>query len=203
MRAKDAAVLSAICLPLAACSSLPRSASKSGFDFGSIRFVEVQAKAEISPLVSRELLLLGIQPVSDSKRSHGPETLLKVALARSNPERRYIVRTGKRTLAQQTSSSKDGENSSSAVVFEEDTGQQPLEVSGSGLAYTQAVFGAGDSRLVATYAQATLAAEIISGKSGEVLWAGSYSYEGVDMDSALEGAARGLVREMPFATAGR
>ncbi|MBI2071222.1 MAG: hypothetical protein HYT79_11560 [Elusimicrobia bacterium] len=184
-------------LTLTSCSSLPKSAARPNFDFASIRAVQIKAKDSIAPLISKELLLAGLTPLAQTATAGRADALLVVAVAKEHPEKRYIVRTAKKRLTQQTTASSNQTQTSSTVQFEEDPGYPPVPVSGS-QPYTQAVFGDADARLVATYAQAALSAELQLPKSGEVLWAGSYSYEGIDLESALEGAVRGLVRDIPI-----
>ncbi|MEK7288185.1 MAG: hypothetical protein AAB091_06470 [Elusimicrobiota bacterium] len=183
---------------LSSCSSLPRSAVKTGFDFTTIHAVEVRAKDSIAPLISRELLQTGVSPLSSAKGAAvRADAVLKIATARENPERRYIIQTAKKKITSSVSTSRSGEETSNTVSFEDEPTHAPLEVSGA-YPYTQSFLASPESKIIATYAQVSLAGELVQSKTNEVLWAGAYAYEGVDLDSALEGAVRGLVRQIPI-----
>ncbi|MBI4669333.1 MAG: hypothetical protein HY747_09155 [Elusimicrobia bacterium] len=188
-------------LALPSCSSVPQSAARPDFNFMKIKAIEIRAKDNLSPLISRELLLAGVKALSSSQSKVIPDAILHVVVARENPEKRYVVQSVKKKAQQQTSVSSDVSGVSSqvsqAMQYEEDLGSNPIEFSGSAPPYSQSVWGAPDSRLVAAYAQVSLAGELLQMSTGEVLWAGSYTYEGMDLTAALEGAARGFIRAIP------
>lgn len=198
MNTNQAIILALSLSALSSCASYPRAASKPGFNFSSIQTVEIQAKESLSPLISRELLELGVSPLSSNKGLRGKgDAILKIALAREHPERRYVIQTAKKKISSSVSTARSGEETVNSVSFEDEPTQAPIEVQG-GFPHTQTFLGAPESKIIATYAQVSLTAELIRPQNAEIVWAGSFAYEGVDLDSALEGAVRGLIRQIPI-----
>lgn len=184
--------LSLVLSLLTACASY-RSAARSDFDFSQIKSVSLEADARITAYVSRELLRLGIAPHSGPP--HAADALLKVVLTRELPEKNYVVRPAK--SAQETLvAGSEGQNKVT-ITYLQEQGHAPVELPGR-WPYINASIGSSGEVLIASYAQALLAAELIDPKKGEVLWAGTYSYEGLDLESALQGAVYGLLLEIPL-----
>ncbi|MBI4369865.1 MAG: hypothetical protein HY547_06525 [Elusimicrobia bacterium] len=185
------------CSLLISCRSLPKSASKPDVNFSIIKNVQINAKDNISPIVARELLLAGISPRVHVGEDLNVDAILKVTTTAQNPEKRYIVKTSKRQLTQTTSVTGSSDQIASSVEYIEDPGHSPVEVSGT-QPFVQSVWGAADAQMIGTYAQVFLSGELISPQDGSILWAGGYTYEGIDLQGAIEGAVRGLVRELPI-----
>ena len=189
-------VLAVAACCFSSCRSIERSASKEGFSFAQIKTVELSADSNLSAFISKELLLTGISAISSKHALRGADGVLKVTINRETPDKKYLIRPRK-IKRENTLSQTNPTASSTQVTFIEEDGHSPIEVSGTLPMVTQS-FGAGGEVLLASYAQVVLSGELIHSGTGDVLWAGSYSYEGLDLESALEGAARGLVQSVPW-----
>lgn len=178
------------------CQSLPRSAAKSGFDFSKINTVEVMTDKKLSAFVSKELLVQGISAVS-SETLKEAEGILKVTVNREAPEKKYLIRPRK-TQHQTVLAQASPPAATSVITFIEEEGHPPVEVVGGFPYVSSALAGTGGETLVSSFAQVVLSGELIHGPTGDILWAGSYTYEGLDLETALEGAVRGLIQGIPW-----
>ncbi|GEM_PF-5134151 len=190
------AIFLAVLLGLTSCQSIVRSAAKEGFSFAQIKTVRVDADEKLSAFVSKELLLTGISAVSSDHASGRADGILKVTINRESPDKKYLIRP-KKIKQQNTVSQGDPSATTTQVTFIEEEGHPPIEVNGNLPTVTQSFMGGGEV-LLASYAQVVLSGELIHSGTGDVLWAGSYSYEGLDLESALDGATRGLVQSIPW-----
>ncbi len=180
---------------LCACAG-SRSAMRQDVDFSLIKTVGVDAKPAVAAFVSRELLRQGVKPLSGQSRDTTADALLSIVVTRQTPEKNYVIRPGKSTQQTKLENSRDTADTIT-VTYSKDEGHAPIEVPGR-YPYVNTRIGSSGEVLVASYAQALVTGELVRPGKGDVLWAGTYTYEGFDLESALEGAVRGLILEIPF-----
>ena len=140
------------------------------------------------------------------------DAILAVTLARSTPEKSYIIRPSRKKQTTEVSHShskerekpkkgnpptKQEEEDKIIITYEEEEGHGPVEVTGRRPWLRSRQTPSGEI-IIASYAQAVVTGEMLYPATGEIIWAGSYSYEGVILESALSGAVRGLIRQIPF-----
>lgn len=77
----------------------------------------------------------------------------------------------------------------------------PIELPGTG-GYTTTLGGVGvdddtGSQVFVSYATVGLSTQMIEANTGNIVWAGSYTYEGTDIQQAVEGVVSYLVQRLP------
>lgn len=72
----------------------------------------------------------------------------------------------------------------------------PTELPGTG-GYTTTLGGDTGAQVFVSYATVGLSAQMIEANTGNIVWAGSYTYEGTDIQQAVEGTVSYLVRRLP------
>lgn len=76
----------------------------------------------------------------------------------------------------------------------------PIELPGTG-GYTTTIGGTGfgdtGTQVFISYATVGLSAQMIESNTGNIVWAASYTYEGTDVQRAVEGTVSYLVRSLP------
>jgi hypothetical protein len=172
---------------LAGCAS-PRAAYKAHFDFDHIRSVEVgsftsaEYASHSGPAVAgefmRQLLSAGYT-VKTAPQAEGVDVVLGGSVIEYQPNRRYLVQNG-------------GGNAGRQVVVV----QPPVELGGNNTYNLGPVFGPDETtgHVIVSNATIGVSAHLKDAKTGEVLWSGMYTYEGLDLNTALEGAVRYLLR---------
>jgi hypothetical protein len=171
---------------LASCA-FPRAAYKPGFDFSRIRTVRIgdfssvgqapNSGAVVANEFIRQLLAAGYS-VTDSNEA---DVVLIGTVNEYQPNRRYLINTGQ------------GNGDRRVVVM-----QQPVELSGNNAYDLGSAFGLGDdNKIIVSNATVGVSAYLKDEKNGEIIWSNSYSYEGLDMSTALDGTVRYLLRSLP------
>jgi len=164
-----------------------RIAIKLGYDFNRIKTIGVSefvGEGESGQVVRdefiRQLLKKGfsVKAVSEKEpnweqKKQEIDVLLTGSVTRYLPERKFLVYLGEKTTDQKI------------IVYPSLT-----EITGT-YGYTWGrISGLEESRILITNATVGVAAKIIDLKTGEVVWADSYTYEGLDIQTALENVVR-------------
>lgn len=174
---------------LCACAT-PRAALKPGFDFSRIKVVRVgeftaapnqaNSGAVIANEFVRQLLAMGYI-VKTSENDGSADAVLMGSVTEFQPNRRYLIQ-------QQPA----GGRNRTVVV------NPPIELGGTSTYDLGTAFGLGEnSKIVVSNATIGVTAYLRDNASGDVVWSNTYSYEGLDLNSAMEGTVRYLVHSWP------
>jgi len=170
------------------CAS-PRVAFKQGYDFTRIKTVKV---GDITPVNKRsnsgdvvanefirQLLAAGYTVKTGDDGAY--DVVLEGNVTEYLPNNRYLIQTNKTDGAKKV------------VVI-----NQPVELSGTSAYNLGSTFGLGeDSRVVVSNATVGVSAFLRDAVTGEIVWSNTYSYEGLDLTTAMEGVVRYLLRSWP------
>ena len=188
-------IVKACCLSLAfvsACAA-PRAAYFSGYDFSKVKTIQI---GEFSPAPNqsnsgqiiasefiRQLLAAGYKV--RTSESEDVDVILSGNVLEFQPNRRYLITENSQSQAQN-------------VIIS----QPPIEVGVSNTYNLGSAFGLGDnSKVIVSNATVGVSAFLKDKKTGEIIWSNSYTYEGLDLESALSGAAGYLTKSIPNAKA--
>ena len=76
-------------------------------------------------------------------------------------------------------------------------GPRTLPISGSNVYNLGSAFGLkGDSQIMVSNATAGISAKLVDPETMEIIWSNSYTYEGIDIQAAVEGAVNFLVQSI-------
>lgn len=177
-----------LAIVLTACAPT-RLAIKPGYDFSQIKKISVEefsGEGESGKIVQeefiRQFLKKGFSVKGTAKEAETKEmvdVLIGGTVTRYLPERKFLVYLGEKTTDQKI------------IVY-----PSLAEISGtSGYAWGR-IAGLEGSRILVTNATIGIAAKMVDSKSGEVIWADSYTYEGLDIQTATENVVRYFLRSL-------
>lgn len=167
----------------------PRAAYKTGFDFSKIRtigvgdFSSVGNEPNSGSVVANEFMrqLLSEGYSVKTADAQDADVIMVGNVNEYQPNRRYLINSGRGNGRQQI------------VVL-----QQPVELSGSTAYNLGTAFGLGEeNKIIVSNATVGVSAYLKDAHTGEILWSNSYSYEGLDLNTALDGTVRYLLRTLP------
>lgn len=175
------------CCILIACAPT-RLAIRKSYDFSKIKTIgisEFNGEGESGRTVQeefiRQFLRKGfvVKAVRQGEPEEGIDILVTGAVTRYLPERKFLVYLGGNTTDQQI------------IVYPSLT-----EISGT-YGYTWGrIAGLEGSQILITNATIGIAAKMVDSKSGEIIWADSYTYEALDVQSATENVIRYFLRSL-------
>ncbi|MBI4396635.1 MAG: hypothetical protein HY548_06040 [Elusimicrobia bacterium] len=172
---------------LASCQA-PRMAMKPGVDFTGIRSIAVidqnrEEKNAVTDEVVRHLLQNGYRvTVASSPASlRGEDAYLDITVSRFQPDKQYLVPFDPR----------DNELRDDIILV------TPVELSGRNVYPSLGVPGLEESQVFVSNATVSLSAKLMDPQSREALWSHSVTYEGLDLDSAVQGAVESLMKQFP------
>jgi hypothetical protein len=167
---------------LIACAPT-RLAIKTGYDFSQIKIIGVSefgGEGESGKIVQEEFIrqflkkgLIVKEVGKETKPEREIDILVTGAVTRYLPERKFLVYLGEGTTDQKI------------IIYPSLT-----EISGTyGYAWGR-IAGLEGSQILVTNATIGIAAKMVDPKSGEVIWADSYTYEGLDIQTATGNVVR-------------
>jgi hypothetical protein len=177
----------ALCF-VASCA-IPRAAYQSGFDFSKVKTIQIgdfsaaPNQSNSGQIVSSEFIrqLLNSGYKVRTTESEGVDVILYGDVLEFQPNRRYLITD---TSAGQ---------SANVIIT-----QPPIEVGGSNTYNLGSAFGLGDNnKVIVRNSTVGVSAFLKDKKTGEIIWSNSYTYEGLDLESALSGAVGYLARSIP------
>lgn len=184
-------------LVLAACAS-PRAVIKKDYDFASVKTVKVgsfAADAEYSNSGSavqsafiRQLLAKGYRVKVD--RNAETDVIIEGSITTYAPDKKYLVRLPEEDRFHNRRDTRYVQ----PVIYTSDI----TEISGSTMYDLGPAFGLGEpNKIMASNATVGVYAYMSDTKTGEIVWSDSYTYEGLDLSSALDGAVKYILRSLP------
>jgi len=177
---------SAIVFCLISCA--PRVAIKKGFDFTKIKTIgigEITPEGPGSEIVkdefTREFILMGY----NVKRSiKDVDIILSGAITEYSPSKKYLMFIGDNGTTAQTQ----------VIVT-----QPVMEISGSNVYSLGTAFGLGTKgQIVVSNATAGVTVRLIDPIQNEVVWTYSYSYEGLDIQTAVSSVVSYIVKTFVY-----
>ncbi|MCL2485029.1 MAG: DUF799 domain-containing protein [Endomicrobia bacterium] len=185
---KKFSVLAVFFIFFMSCAS-NRAVIKQDFDFSAIRTVRVGNFSPANNVLSssgdavqsafiRQLLARGFMVVVDPNAP--ADAVIQGSVLTFQPERRFLVRT----------------SDNRRPGHWHGWGSDAIEVGGSNVYDLGPAFGM-DGRVIASNATVGISAHMTDVRTGKVVWSISFSYEGLDLNSALNGAVRFIVRTLP------
>lgn len=154
------------------------------YDFSKIKIVYVEDSDDtnigktIQNAVIKQLMIKGFD--IRSNYSEDVDTIVSVSVSQYQPSKTYLVR-------------EHNDSRSNVVVYNND----PFELSGSTIYNSGSAFGMNDSKLFSSTATVGLSISMRDPKNNEIIWTSSYTYEGFDMDSSIDGAVKYILKSFP------
>lgn len=176
--------LAALLFLSAGCLAPARVATSPGVDFSRIKTIAVldpdrEDLRGITDEFVRQLMAKGFTLRVGSEGTPAPDALLQVNVARLVPDKKYLIPIR----------SKDGQD---VLVLNPVT-----EISGRSLYPSATTAGVQDAQVVVSNATLSLSVRLMDPVSRNVWWTGSMTYEGLDLDAAVEGSVTALLKRFP------
>lgn len=182
-----AVVLALIC----SCAS-PRVAFKKDFDFSGIKTIRVgdfsssarqpNSGSVVANEFIRQLLASGYNVVTSA--ADKADATLEGSVTEYLPNQRFLV---------QSEEGNPRDHRQVVVTY------PPVELSGTSVYNTGAAFGVGEgSQVIVSNATVGVSAYLKDASTGEVVWSDAYTYEGLDLNTAMEGTVRSLLHSLPM-----
>jgi hypothetical protein len=169
---------------LSGCFAPIRTATMPGVDFSKMKSVlvlepEFAEQRFVTDEFARQLMARGYR-VRVGGPSAGSDVWLQVTISQVIPDKKYLVPL-EGALGRQT------------LVLNPITeiGGRSLYPSGSGA-------GVQDAQILVSNATLSLSARLMTPDTRELLWSGSVTYEGLDLDVAVEGSVASLFKRFPL-----
>jgi len=180
-------LLSLLFTVLIACAPT-RLAIKRSYDFSKIKIIGVGAfsgEGESGGIVQeefiRQFLRKGfvVKTIKEGEAEGEIDVLVSGAVVRYQPERKFLVYLGEKTTDQKI------------IIYPSLT-----EISGTYGYIWGKIAGLEGSQILITNATIGIAAKMIDLKSSEVIWADSYTYEALDIQTATGNVVRYFLRSL-------
>ena len=156
---------------------------KQDYDFTKIKTVYVEESAysniggTIRNAVIKQLMTKGFS-IKNSD-SGNVDAVFSVSVYQYQPSKTYLVR--------------ENNNSANVVVYNND----PFELSSSTLYSSGSAFGIKDTKMFSSTSSVGLSISVKDPATDEIIWTSSYTYEGFDIDSSIEGAVKNILKSFP------
>lgn len=131
----------------------------------------------------KQLLENGYRVVLDEKADS--DVTIEGSLTVFQPDKKYLI---------YSENNKSGRVNHAPVIYTNNI----VEIGGSNVYDLGTAFGFdGTNRVIASNATVGITAYMIDTVTGEIIWSDSYTYEGLDLSSALNGAVRYILKTLP------
>jgi hypothetical protein len=131
----------------------------------------------------KALMARGFNVVTGNKIK--ADVLIEGSLTTFQPDKKYLVRMPQYERRHRRHN----------IVYDNDI----VEIGGSSMYDLGTAFGLGENnRIMVSNATVGINAYMVDTKTGEIVWSDSYTYEGLDLTAALNGAVRYIVRTIPM-----
>jgi len=174
--------ITAIVFFMPACVSLT-PVYKQNYDFSNIKTIYVaefgysQEGKVIQSAVIKQLMQQGYK--IKSAYDQDVDIIADGSISTYQPSQTYMIR--------------DYDDDLSNTIIYNDS---PFEVGGS-VYDAGTVFGISDARLFSTTASVGLSISMKDPKTNEIVWTNSYTYEGFDLNTSLEGVVKHILKSFP------
>ncbi len=179
--------LSAVLVVLTIGCATSKISYKSGYNFSGIKKIYVEefksspdfgsAGNVVRDSFIRELMKSGYTVTENDLEADG---IIGGSIITFSPEKKYLIML-----------SKPG-NDAKVVLH------QPIEIGGSNIYSFGSAFGLKEeNQIIVSNATVGVSALMKDSKTSEIVWSNSFTYEGLTLDTALNGLIRYLVRTIP------
>ncbi|AKL97629.1 hypothetical protein [Endomicrobium proavitum] len=179
---------------LSACAA-NRAVVKSDYNFSAVKVISVgnftadaaypSSGNAVKNSVMKYLLAMGYTVVANNKTK--ADAVVSGSVTTYLPNKKYLVRM--------PDYEKINNHHGQTVIY---GGADIMEVGGSNVYDLGTAFGLGeDNRVIASNATVGISAYMTDAETGEVVWSDSYTYEGLDLSSALDGAVKYILKTIP------
>lgn len=181
---KQAGWVGGILLLLTGCFAPVRTGTKPGADFSRIKSVLVLEPAFpeqrfVTDEFARQLLARGYRVRVGEPDTHS-DAWLQITVSQVVPDKKYLVPL-------------KGAWGDQSVVYNAVT-----EISGRSLYPAGGSPGLNDAQILVSNATISLSARLLEPGTRDLLWSGSVTYEGLDLDVAVEGSVASLFKRFPL-----
>ncbi|MDR1695339.1 MAG: hypothetical protein LBR69_01715 [Endomicrobium sp.] len=168
-----------------------RAVIRPDYDFSSVKTVMVgnftsandvygTSGSAVQSAFIKYLLARGYKVVTDGRA--GADVLIEGSVTMFQPDKKYLVR------------GPDREYYWYGGVYTSDI----VEIGGSNVYDLGTAFGIdGENRIIASNATVGVYAYMTDFGTGEVVWSDSFTYEGLDLSSALDGVVKYIIKTLP------
>ncbi|MBU2567387.1 MAG: hypothetical protein KJ967_01260 [Elusimicrobia bacterium] len=174
---------------LSGCVSHPRVAIKRGYDISKIKtiglgrftnFANYENSGDVArDEFARQLILMGFI-VKQSEE--GVDAVLEGGISQFAPSKKYLFYAGEKQPG---------------VTTQVVVSAPAIEISGSNVYYLGRAFGLRDeSQILVSNATVGISARLIDTATNEIIWTNSFTYEGLDVQMAVENVVNFLVRSI-------
>jgi hypothetical protein len=174
---------------LGGCLTPSRVATRPGFDFSTIRTITVvdQSRDEtrsVTDEIARQLIRRGYSvKVADARRqAQASDARLEVHVTQLTPDKKYLM---------QVDPGNDGRTRDVFIL------NQGMEISGRSVYPSMGGTPIEGTQVVVSNATVSLSARLLGPETDEILWSAATSYEGLDLDTAVEGSVASLLKKFP------
>lgn len=168
---------------ISSCASGP--VYKQDYDFSKIKTAYVETSQgsnnAIVNAIIKQLMIKGFNVKTTD--SANVDIIVNCVVTEYQPSKKYLVR---KPPEEHTRSARD------IVIYNTD----PIEISGSSVYDLGSAFGI-DANIIASNATIGASLYIKDAKTGDVVWTNSYTYEGLDLSSAIDGVVRYILKSFP------
>ena len=170
---------------LFACGCASGPVYKQDYDFSKAKTAYVDssqgANNAIVTAIIKQLMIKGFTVKTDEAAN--VDIIVNCSITEYQPAKKYLLR---KPPEDRNKSARD------IVIYNTD----PIEISGSSVYDLGSAFGM-DANIIASNATIGVSLYIKDAKNGEVVWTNSYTYEGLDLSSAIDGVVRYILKSFP------
>ncbi|MDD5020951.1 MAG: hypothetical protein PHR82_02300 [Endomicrobiaceae bacterium] len=170
---------------VSSCASGP--VYKQDYDFSKIKTAYVESSQSsnnaVLNAIIKQLMIKGFNVKTTD--SVDVDIIVNCVVTEYQPSRKYLVRKPPEEH-NHTRSARD------IVIYNTD----PIEISGSSVYDLGSAFGM-DANIIASNATVGASLYIKDAKTGDIVWTNSYTYEGLDLSSAIDGVVRYILKSFP------
>ncbi|MBK6880506.1 MAG: hypothetical protein IPN65_08165 [Elusimicrobia bacterium] len=164
-----------------ACVAPTRVATRAGTDFSRVQTVllldSATASRAVTDAFARALLDKGYRVRVGGPDNGSADLWMEAAVTQFTPDRKYLVPL---------------QGNGGIVLY-------PVqEISGRSLYPSPTAASLPDAQVVISNAAVSLSVRLLEPRTGDLLWTGAVTYEGLDMDAAVEGSVASLLKRFPL-----
>lgn len=194
---KKFAFMAVLFLLASSCAS-NRAVIRPDYDFTAIKTVRVgnfasetvydNSGSVVQNAFMKHLMAKGYRVVID--HSAQADAVIEGSLTTYQPDKKYLIRTPDT----RNGGRGKGRGRGHPAIYTNDV----VEISGSNMYDLGTAFGLGENnKIMASNATVGIYAYMADAATGEIVWSDSYTYEGLDLSSALDGAVKYILRSIP------
>ena len=178
---------------------------KQDYNFSNIKNVYVDESSysdqtqAIRDSIVKQLMSKGFNLKSTSSEA---DIIVSYSITEYQPSKKYLIRNNNynqpiyrngNVPPPPPNSSLNHHNNVNVNVYT----NEALEISGSSVYDLGTAFGVRDSRIIASNATVGVAITMKDVSSNDIIWTNSYTYEGMDLMSAVNGVVRYILKSFP------